>query len=119
MRVLVVDDVPVVCGLIAELFRRHGHEAHTCIYADQVLELVGRLRPDVLVLDIDMPEVGGLEIAEQLKQQPTLRPKKIIAVTGHCHAVMGPRIKAAGIDDHLVKPVSWDDLQAALPVQHS
>jgi CheY-like chemotaxis protein len=115
MRVLIVDDVPVVCGVLAELFRRNGHEAHTCIYSDQVLELVGRLRPEVLLLDIEMPEVSGLEIAEQLKRQPALRPKKLVAVTGHCEAVMGARIDAAGFDHHLVKPVGWDDLRVVLP----
>src|ERR1043166_5898465 len=115
MRVLVADDVPVVCGLLAELFRQHGHEAHTCICGDQVLELVDRLRPDVLVLDIEMPELTGLAIAERLRQAGARRPNKVIAVTGYNDLPMRTKIAAAGFDHHLVKPVGWDDLSAVLP----
>lgn len=113
MRVLVVDDVPVVCGLIADLFRRNGHEAHTCINSGNVLGMVGRLPLDILILDIEMPELNGLEIAERLKDDPR-RPRKVVALTGYNDPVMRAKVAAAGFDHHLVKPVGWDQLKAVL-----
>jgi two-component system, OmpR family, response regulator len=112
---LVVGGVPVVCADLAELFRRNGYEVHTCIYNEQVLDLVGRLRPEVLLLDIEMSELSGLEITEELKRQPALRPRKVIAVVGRCEPDLGARLHAGGFDHHLVKPVNWNDLKALLP----
>jgi CheY-like chemotaxis protein len=89
--------------------------ALSCVHGDEVLPMVGRLRPDIPVLDIEMPEVNGLEIAEQLKEYPLLRPKKMVALTGYGDAVMRAMIAAAGFDHHLVKPVGWPELSAVLP----
>jgi CheY-like chemotaxis protein len=115
MRILVVDDVPVVCGLIADLFQRNGHEAHACVHSEHAPELLQRLRPDVLILDIEMPGVNGFQIAGQLKDLPMLRPKRMVALTGYNDPVMRAKIAAAGFDYHLVKPVGWPELSKVLP----
>lgn len=115
MRILIVDDVPLICDLLAGTLRHHGYEPYTCVNGGQVLEMVERLRPEVLLLDIAMPDANGLDLAEQINQHPDLRPKRIVAVTGYNDPVMRQKIAAAGFDHHLVKPVGWYELQTVLP----
>lgn len=114
MRVLVADDDRGNVELQVRLLQREGHHAFRCYHGADVMEMVERLRPDVLLLDLAMPDLSGYEIAEELRLNPDLRPECVIAVTGYDRDSDRARTAEAGFDHHLVKPVSWDQLQAVL-----
>jgi len=114
VRVLIADDLVLITEVLARLFYRNGHQAFVCTNGQEVLDALEPTRPDVLFLDIAMPCVDGLQVAEQLKQRPELRPPLLVALTGYSDPVMTRKIKEAGFDRHLVKPVGWAELSAVI-----
>ena len=114
MRVLIADDLVPITEVLARLFYRNGHQAFVCTNGKEVLDALEPTRPDVLFLDIAMPVVDGLQVAEHLKQRPALRPPLVVALTGYSDRAMSRKIKEAGFDRHLVKPVGWSELAAVL-----
>jgi two-component system CheB/CheR fusion protein len=68
------------------------------------LERAQSFRPDVMLLDIGLPEINGYEVAQQLRAIPQLRDIRLVAVTGYGRSEDRVRARAAGFDDHLVKP---------------
>jgi CheY-like chemotaxis protein len=70
--------------------------------------------PDVAVLDIGLPGMDGLELAARLRADPRLAGTRLIALTGYGGASDRQRVKDAGFDVHLVKPVSLEHLKRAL-----
>jgi DNA-binding LytR/AlgR family response regulator len=109
MRVLVADDEAPARRMLARLLDQlGGHElVGEAASGLEALELVGRTRPDVLLLDIDMPELGGLELAARYAHLPP-----VVFVTAHdAHAVRAFELDAV---DYLLKPVRLERLAAAL-----
>lgn len=82
--------------------------------ATQVVSITETIQPDALLLDIAMPYLDGLQIAEEFRRRPDIRPRLLIAVTGYGDPCMCDKIAAAGFDHHLVKPVYADDLNGVL-----
>ena len=117
-RVLVVDDNVDAADLLGEMLRRRGHEV--VIAHDGAAALRTRLTfcPDVALLDIGLPVMDGYELAQNLRALHPDAPLQIIAITGYGEANDRARSKAAGFDEHLVKPVDGArvcELLAALP----
>jgi len=69
-----------------------------------------RLRPDVVLLDVGLPDMDGYEVARRLRADPRTRDVLIIAITGYGREEDLRRSREAGIDDHMVKPVDPDRL---------
>jgi CheY-like chemotaxis protein len=86
--------------------------------ADALAQL-GEFRPDIVLLDIGLPEIDGYEIARRIKNAPEHRHMRLIALTGYGQADDRQRAKASGFDDHLVKPVEFLALQRVLAAQGS
>jgi CheY-like chemotaxis protein len=78
------------------------------------LERAQSYRPDVMLLDIGLPEMNGYEVAVQLRRDGGPQRMRLIALTGYGQAGDLARARAAGFDDHLMKPVEWPALQRAL-----
>lgn len=114
MRVLVADDDRGNVELQFRLLQREGYNVIPCCHGPDVMELVERLRPDALLLDLAMPDVSGYDIAEELQFNPDLRPRCLIAITGYGRESDRAKSAAAGFDYHLVKPVVWEELKAIL-----
>lgn len=114
MRILIADDVPLVTEVLLRLLQRGGHEGFICNDGAQVVQQVELVKPDVLLLDIAMPEVDGFAIVNRLNDGAAFRPRKVIAVTGYDDPLMRAKIAAAGFDHHLVKPVDWPMLADAI-----
>ena len=104
MRVLVVDDISLICDLYGRLIRRLGHEVFLCNNPVQAVPMISIIRPDVLLLDIAMKEMDGFQIAEQLKNNPELRPKTLVAVTGYDDPAMRAKIAEAGFGRRSLYP---------------
>jgi CheY-like chemotaxis protein len=114
LRVLVVEDDPDVRQSFADLLRCWGHQ--TVLASDGVtaLRVVEEQTPDVILLDLGLPHMNGLELAKIIRGRWPDKPPVLIAVTGYgttedCH-----RSNEAGIDFHLLKPVEPDELECIL-----
>jgi CheY-like chemotaxis protein len=114
LRVLVVDDNRDAAETLAMLLRAWGHEPHTVHDGPTVLDATRSFRPDVVFLDIGLPGLDGYEVARRLRQDPSLRNIKLIALTGYGQEEDRRRAQLAGFDRHLVKPVSPEALAEVL-----
>ena len=106
-RVLVVDDNEDAALLAAELLEMVGHETRVAHEGLAALAIAASPSwvPDVVVLDIGLPDIDGFEVARRLRRQHPDRPLRIIAVSGYGQAADFEASAAAGIDAHIVKPV--------------
>ena len=113
-RVLVVDDNVDAAVSLAQLLRLEGHVVETVYGARAALDKFDGFNPDVVLLDIGLPEMDGYEVAHRLRQRTDLHPVILVALTGYGQREDRERALVAGFDDHLVKPVSFEDLQRVL-----
>ncbi|MGH7106358.1 MAG: GAF domain-containing protein, partial [Acetobacteraceae bacterium] len=97
-RVLVVDDNVDSAQSLAMLLNLQGHETRVAFSAKQALELVGRFRPEIALIDLGLPEMDGYGLAERLRTLPELRSTRLMAVTGYGQAEDRRRTQAAGFD---------------------
>lgn len=103
--VLVVDDNPTNLKLIAYLLQAKGYEVRTAADADSALEVVRVARPALILMDLQLPGMDGLELTRQLKRSPETRDIVVIAVTAYAMRGDEQRARAAGCDDYMAKPI--------------
>jgi CheY-like chemotaxis protein/two-component sensor histidine kinase len=110
-RVLIIDDFEDVAASLAQYLRSQGHTASTASTGRRGLLLAQELRPEVVILDIGLPDISGLELARQLRKLPGLAKVYLIAVTAYDVLV---RQGAGLLDVCLVKPADPAVVAAAL-----
>jgi signal transduction histidine kinase len=103
-RLLVVDDNRDAADSLALLLRLQGHEVRVAHDGRAALQLAASFRPEMIFLDIGMPEMDGYEVARRVRRQPGLGPVVLTALTGWGQQEDRRRSKEAGFDHHLVKP---------------
>lgn len=113
-RVLVVDDNFDAADSLALLLRSEGHEADTAYSAADALEAIERLQPEIVLLDIGLPQIDGYEIAKYLRASNAVPGMRLIALTGYGQKEDRERARAAGFDGHLLKPADMGALQQVL-----
>ena len=114
-RLLVVEDNPVNQKVAAQMLRRLGYEAAIAGHGREALDLLRRGNFDLVLMDVEMPEMDGLEATAQIRRElsPEAQPI-IVAVTAHALTGDRPRFLAAGMDDALTKPLRLAELQRVL-----
>jgi putative two-component system response regulator len=110
-RVLVVDDTESVRSLFRRLLMSDGHEVVMAADGAAALDAVQQHRPDVVLLDVDMPTMGGLEVCRRLKADPVTRLTPVVMVTGQTDLHDRLRGIEAGADEFLSKPVHPQELR--------
>ncbi|HEY8505291.1 MAG TPA: ATP-binding protein, partial [Gemmataceae bacterium] len=113
-RVLVIDDNIDCADSLAVLLRLWGHEVEVSHDGMAGLEAVPAFAPDVVLLDIGLPKMDGLQVARGLRGRPDLPPVLLVAMTGYGQEDDRRRTREAGFDHHLVKPIDPEVLQALL-----
>jgi two-component system cell cycle response regulator len=118
-RILVIEDNPANLELMSYLLKAFGHEVLTAMDGETGLEIARREGPDLIVCDIQIPRLNGLEVARRLKSHPSLIKIPLVAVTAF--AMVGDRDKvlSAGFDGYIAKPIIPDkfvpQVEAFLP----
>jgi CheY-like chemotaxis protein len=104
-RILIVDDNAINLKLVAYLMKANGYTVDTALDAESAIEAIRSNLPDVILMDIQLPGIDGLELTRRLKADPATREIVIVAVTAY--AMKGDQAKAlaAGCDDYDTKPV--------------
>jgi CheY-like chemotaxis protein len=104
-RVLVVEDNPVNLELVAALLESEGYGVISAETADVSLRLAAAERPDLIVMDIQLPGMSGYEATRRLKTDPVTAGIPVVALTAHAMRGEEARAREAGFDAFLTKPV--------------
>lgn len=105
-KILVVEDNELNLKLFCDLLRAHGHEAEPVRDGREAIERARAFAPDLVVMDIQMPHVSGLELIEQMKVDAELMTTPIMAVTAYAAKGDEERIRDAGAEGYVSKPIS-------------
>ncbi|MEP7324322.1 MAG: response regulator [Gemmatimonadota bacterium] len=111
-RVLVVEDNPANMALASFLLESAGHTVFGAADAEVGLTLARDEQPDLILMDIQLPGMDGLEATALLKDDPATRPIPVIALTALAMKGDEERIRAAGCDGYIAKPMSYQDFLA-------
>ena len=112
-RILVVDDEPEIRNLLARFFGRLGCEVDTAANGEEALEVMRRERPDVLLLDLRMPQLDGLGVLEQIRSE-NLDVGPIWAISGYASDHEAKRAMHLGATDFINKPLDLQYLEWSL-----
>lgn len=105
-RVLVVEDNELNLKLFCDLLRAHEFETEPVRDGREAVDKARAFAPDLIVMDIQLPHVSGLELIEQIKGDDSLKKTPIMAVTAYAGREDEDRIRAAGADAFVSKPIS-------------
>ena len=105
-KILVVEDNELNLKLFCDLLGAHGYEAEPVRDGREALERARAFAPDLVVMDIQMPYISGLELIEQMKADAELRRTPIMAVTAYAARGDEERIRDAGAEGYVSKPIS-------------
>lgn len=105
-KILVVEDNELNLKLFCDLLRAHGYETEPVRDGREALERARAFAPDLVVMDIQMPHISGLELIERMKSDDELRRTPIMAVTAYAARGDEERIRDAGAEGYVSKPIS-------------
>jgi len=114
---LIVDDVKLFLQLTKTMFSREEYIIHTAASGRQAIEIAMEIKPDLILLDLCMPEIGGDEICRHIRSQPAVRDTPVIIVTSESGEEARRRCLYAGCDDFITKPVRLDTINRAVEKQ--
>ena len=113
-RLLIVEDQADTLEMLSQHFRASGFETIACTSATEALDRAQREHFDLLISDIAMPEMDGLELIRKLRQREATRNMPAIALTGYVSTKDAETAIAAGFNIHLPKPIDPAELSAAV-----
>jgi CheY-like chemotaxis protein len=114
VRVLLVDDHDDLLAMLRLVLSRRSYAVVTASSGREAINMAGEFAPHVVVSDLGMPGMNGLEMMSQMRGMSELSPFKAIALSGFDDACDTASSQAAGYDAHLAKPVDFDSLFAMI-----
>jgi two-component system KDP operon response regulator KdpE len=110
-RILIVDDEPNILGTLAPLLRSRGYEAFTAMNGRAALEAVERDKPDLIVLDLGLPDIDGVDVCRQIRQV-----SNVAIVILSARGAENDKVRAldVGADDYVTKPFGAEELLARI-----
>lgn len=103
-RLLLVDDYVDVAHALSRLFESYGHECRTAASGGEALEVARTFDPDIMIVDLDLPDFGGCEVARRWRAESRYQPF-MTAMTGRSDTDRRNESLAAGFDHHVIKPI--------------
>ena len=114
LKIIVADDNADAASTMSIVLKYNGYDAHPAYGAPSALELARKLRPQVMLIDIEMPTMDGYELAQAVRNDPKLRQTMLIAVTGYDRDHPRAQSFASGFDHHLLKPIDPFEIVALI-----
>ncbi len=106
LSILVVDDNAVNLTLAREILTAYGYEVAVAVRGEEAVEVARARRPALVLLDIHLPDIDGLEVLRRLRSLPETRDLRVVALTAQAMAGDRERFLAAGCDGYIQKPIS-------------
>jgi signal transduction histidine kinase/CheY-like chemotaxis protein len=121
LRILVAEDNELNQHLMKQLLSKRGHEVYVAATGTEALARLDELAPDLLLLDLHMPEMDGFQVIEAIRagERSSGGHLPVIAVTARARELDRERCLASGVDGFISKPIAADDLWAAIERVHS
>jgi PleD family two-component response regulator len=116
-RVLIVDDDENTLEILRRWLAKEGYETVTAEDGQECLDILQKERFDIVLLDVMMPNVDGLQVCEQLRQDPRLRTIPVVLLTAKDDMETRTRGMALGVSEYLTKPINKLELFARLRAQ--
>ena len=105
-RILVVEDNALNIKLFCDLLAAHGHETEAVLDSREALDSARAFKPDLVITDIQLPHITGIELMEMIRKDEELKAVPIMAVTAYAGVGDDERIRAAGAQAYVSKPIS-------------
>jgi two-component system OmpR family response regulator len=118
-RILVVDDTPSLLDVIRKALEEEGYDVRTCLESRYAVQMAQEFRPDVIMLDVVMPEVSGWEVLARMRADVAFARTPVIVCTGYVAEAMGRLAELKGPDQHLGLLPKPFDLEELLEVVES
>jgi CheY-like chemotaxis protein len=115
-RILLVEDNELNRDMLSRRLARRGYQVEMAADGIEGLNLANTCTPDIILLDLSLPELDGWEVLRRLKQDPKLKTIPVIALTAHVLVSDRNRALEAGFDDYDIKPVEMPRLLMKLEV---
>lgn len=112
--VLIVEDNELNMKLFNDLLQAHGYRTVRSVDGRDAVDLAHAHRPDLVLIDIQLPEISGLDVTRRLKADPALRAIPVVAVTAFAMKGDEEKMRAGGCDGYIAKPISVPDFLAAV-----
>lgn len=114
MRILVAEDHPDNREMLTRRLQRRGYEVHVAENGAEAVEKARSCAPDLILMDISMPVMSGIEATLALRKSPDMSKIRIVALTAHAMESARQECMDAGCDDFATKPVDFDGLVALI-----
>jgi two-component system cell cycle response regulator DivK len=112
--ILVIEDNPASLKLARVLLVSEGHEVRTAIDAEEALRALESYRPNMILTDIQLPGMDGLELTRRLRGDPSWHGTVIVALTAYAMKGDEDKARAAGCDGYITKPIDPDTFAAQI-----
>lgn len=109
-RIIVADDDLDLCELLDMKLRQSDYEVHTALGGEQALEMIRLVRPHLVILDIMMPSVSGMDVLRQMRSEPVIADIPVILMTSKRQEKDVNAGFALGVVDYIIKPFNLKDL---------
>jgi CheY-like chemotaxis protein len=109
-RILLVEDNELNRDMLSRRLVRRGYEVDIAVDGREGLRMAGTLSPDLILLDLSLPEMDGWEVLKNLKQDPRMKTIPVVALTAHALVSDRKRALEAGFDEYDIKPVEMPRL---------
>lgn len=113
-KILAVDDEPNILMSIEFILEMEGYEVHTARDGEEALEVAGSVRPDLILLDVNMPRKDGYEVCRILREREDMSGTKVIMLTAKGQTLEKKKGLEVGADEYVTKPFSAEDLLAKI-----
>ena len=114
-KILIADDNRAWVDTLASVLRNEGYTVYAAYGGREAVRMAAEVMPDVVLLDIEMPEMSGYETARRLRASLSAHPLQIIAITVWGRESDRAAARLAGFNHHLTKPLIFDELAKVLP----
>lgn len=104
IRILVVDDEPEVHAVLDKMLSRHGYQVESAYNAEEALNSIDQNKPDVVILDIMMPQVSGMEVCNEIRKKPESKDIIILILSARDEQTDRLEGLTQGADDYISKP---------------
>jgi DNA-binding response OmpR family regulator len=113
-KILIADDEPNIVAAVEFLLRRNGYEVHVARDGEEALKLVEACQPDLVLLDVMMPQKSGYEVCQRMRERPDWRHIKIIMLSAKGRDAEVNKGLSMGADVYVTKPFSTRELMGKI-----
>ena len=114
LTVMVVEDFEDNRFMMRRLLEMSGYRVLEAVNGEEAVELAHRERPQLILMDLSLPQLDGLAATRRIRQYPDMKDVPIVAVSAHDTADFHADALAAGCNDYVTKPIDFDQLEALL-----